>query len=390
MNKLKIIYFTEYYEPGYLAGGPIKSVKSMSDLMCKKHYVDLLSRNHDIDNKKPYKNIESKKWNVNGKKRIFYYRPSLFEFLKTMRSIRVLDYDIVHFNSFFSFWFTILPIIYISIFSLISSNSKERALFISPRGEFSQSALGIKYFKKKCYLKIFKIFKTPSRITFIASSKKEFTEISSVFGSKAKIKFFKNLPSLEMTSIPYNLIQNKTKNTLKIIFLSRICEMKNLIFAIDVLSKLKIPVKFDIFGPIEDKGYYSNCLDEINKLPSNIDVSIKGPIPSDDIPETFSKYDLFFLPTLGENFGQVIWESLYSSLPVLISDNTPWKNLSKINVGWDIPLSEIESYINVLNNLFTMNEMEHSLIRKNAHKYAKEYLLALKEADQILFDIYSS
>ena len=37
-----------------------------------------------------------------------------------------------------------------------------------------------------------------------------------------------------------------------------------------------------------------------------------------------------------------------------------------------------------------MNEMEHSLIRKNAHKYAKEYLLALKEADQILFDIYSS
>ena len=48
---------------------------------------------------------------------------------------------------------------------------------------------------------------------------------------------------------------------------------------------------------------------------------------------------MFFLPTLGENFGHVIAES-----PVLISDQTPWRNLKNHGVGWDLPLNDPDSF----------------------------------------------
>lgn len=44
------------------------------------------------------------------------------------------------------------------------------------------------------------------------------------------------------------------------------------------------------------------------------------------------------MPTFNENYGHAIVESFVAGLPVVISDRTPWRNLEKINAGWDIPL----------------------------------------------------
>ncbi len=44
------------------------------------------------------------------------------------------------------------------------------------------------------------------------------------------------------------------------------------------------------------------------------------------------------MPTTGENFGHAILESFMNSRPVVISDRTPWQNLSSKNIGYDIPL----------------------------------------------------
>ena len=48
----------------------------------------------------------------------------------------------------------------------------------------------------------------------------------------------------------------------------------------------------------------------------------------------------FFFPTLGENYGHVIYEALDSGCPVLISDQTPWRGLSEVGAGWDLPLDK--------------------------------------------------
>ena len=46
--------------------------------------------------------------------------------------------------------------------------------------------------------------------------------------------------------------------------------------------------------------------------------------PKNQVISTFGLYDAFVFPTLGENFGHVIAESLASSCPVICSDQTPW------------------------------------------------------------------
>jgi glycosyltransferase involved in cell wall biosynthesis len=49
-------------------------------------------------------------------------------------------------------------------------------------------------------------------------------------------------------------------------------------------------------------------------------------------------------PTLGENYGHVICEALNAGCPVLISNQTPWRNLQEKGVGWDFPLEEEERF----------------------------------------------
>ena len=81
-------------------------------------------------------------------------------------------------------------------------------------------------------------------------------------------------------------------------------------------------------------------------------------------------YDLFFLPTAGENFGHVILESLCSGTPVLISDTTPWRNLQDLGVGWDISLSKREEFIDVIEKIHKYSEVDYSQLRINAKSYS--------------------
>ena len=68
------------------------------------------------------------------------------------------------------------------------------------------------------------------------------------------------------------------------------------------------------------------------KLPPHISIEILRELEHQQVYSGLKDFDLFMLPTLGENFGQAIWESLASSVPMLISDCTPWINLQEKGV----------------------------------------------------------
>ncbi len=67
-----------------------------------------------------------------------------------------------------------------------------------------------------------------------------------------------------------------------------------------------------------------------------------GPLPPDRVAEALRANHLLFLPTRSENFGHVILEALAAGCPVLLSDRTPWRNLARAGVGWDLPLDRPE------------------------------------------------
>jgi glycosyltransferase involved in cell wall biosynthesis len=77
-------------------------------------------------------------------------------------------------------------------------------------------------------------------------------------------------------------------------------------------------------------------------------VRYEGEIAHERVGQVFAEHDLFLFPTLGENFGHVIAEALLAGCPVLTSDQTPWRNLETLGVGWDIPLSNTERFRSVL------------------------------------------
>ena len=83
----------------------------------------------------------------------------------------------------------------------------------------------------------------------------------------------------------------------------------------------------------EDHEYWSKCIALITQLPKNVVVTYKKELAFNEVQTTISNYHALFLPTLNENFGHSIVESLLSGCPAIISDQTPWDDLEKNNAG---------------------------------------------------------
>src|SRR5699024_8494676 len=122
-------------------------------------------------------------------------------------------------------------------------------------------------------------------------------------------------------------------------------------FALRTLTRVEGDVRLDIYGPIEDKTYYSECKGLMDSLPDNCEVNYLGAVAPNDVRKVMTNYDLLFLPTRGENYGHVIFEALAAGLPVLISDRTSWNDLEDAGVGWTLPLGRTEQFVEIISQL---------------------------------------
>jgi glycosyltransferase involved in cell wall biosynthesis len=145
--------------------------------------------------------------------------------------------------------------------------------------------------------------------------------------------------------------------------------MKNLSFALQILHHLSGNVEFDIFGPLEDAAYWAKCKRLIASLPPNVTVRYRGSIDHQQVEPVINQYHLFLLPTLGENFGHAILESFLAACPVLISDRTPWRNLQKKQVGWDLPVDRPDLFEAALRECLNMDEHTWNTWSGNAQQF---------------------
>ncbi len=191
-----------------------------------------------------------------------------------------------------------------------------------------------------------------------------------------------NIPSLAGGSRAAEQRYSKVPGRLRVAFLSRITRKKNLDGALRVLMHVEGEIQFDVYGTLEDSTYWAECVDIIKSLPQNIQVRYLGPIEHTLVSKVLAGYDLFFLPTLGENFGHVILEALAAGCPVLVSDQTAWKDLENKGVGWDLPLGEIERFRVVLRKCVSMGPLEHAELSAAAHSYAASVMRNPEAVDQ--------
>ncbi|MFN7014653.1 MAG: glycosyltransferase, partial [Bacteroidia bacterium] len=102
--------------------------------------------------------------------------------------------------------------------------------------------------------------------------------------------------------------------------------------------------------------------------------SYKGNLKWNEIESCLLNYDFFVLPTLHENFGHAIFESLAAGIPVLISDNTPWRKLQTYKIGWDLNLENKLEWINAFHFAIKMNNQKYSIYSQNCLKFANNWL----------------
>ena len=364
MVKLKIIIFLDYYFPSYNTGGPIRSSSSIVEQLGDEFHFKIITRDRDLGDCTPHSGIVANTWHSVGKAQVFYLSPKNLS-LKTFRHlIRSINHDVIYLNSFFSPVFTIKPL-FLRRLGLIPNIP----VIVAPRGEFSPGALAIKSFKKYIYLKTSKILGLYRNVFWQASSEYEEKDIRHWFGNCMEVIVAPNIPSSIMGLRTILSNHKKIAGNLKIIFLSRISRMKNLSGALMMLKKLNGKLQFDMYGPLEDVDYWIECKKIMSLLPNNIKVQYMGAVEHDKVNNVIREYDLFFLPTLGENFGHVILEALVTGCPVLISDQTPWRDLEEKGVGWDLPLNCPEKFQEVLQKCIDMNEQEYNILSKRAHKF---------------------
>lgn len=356
---MKVLIFTGYYLPGYKGGGPIKTIKNLLDQTGKEISFHLITSDRDLGDQTPYTTVNCGAWNTVGSAEVFYVQPSISGYRQTVKILGEKKYDVIYLNSFFSVRFSFIPI--------LIAKALRKTVILGPRGEFSEGALILKARKKRVFIEVYKRLRLHNRTVFQASSDYEALDIRRVLGSKVDIQIAEDIGSQEFAQYT----PERESKALKAVFISRISPMKNLLVALEILQIVQESVSYDIYGPIEDHGYWNKCEEAISKLPPNIQVEYKGELYPNEVVSTLSKYDAFFMPTKGENYGHVIAEALCAGLPILVADTTPWRNLQELGIGWDLPLSNLEAFSDAIDRLATMSVDDHYQMRKAVLAWAK-------------------
>ena len=369
MPKPIILVFVGCYLPGYKAGGPIRSIANMVARFGDEFDFYIITSDRDLLDSKPYLNVVIDGWNTVGKAKVFYASSNNMSLRSLSRLIRETPHDVLYLNSFFSPVFAIRPLL-ARYFGLIP---KLRTV-VAPRGEFSPGALGLKWLKKRIYIAVTKVFGLCHSVIWQASSEFEELDIRRHFGKDAQVISAPDLPPLSYVMNNLPLRREKIRGCLKILFLSRISRKKNLLGALEMLNGLKGQIQFNVYGPIEDRVYWTECQKVINSLPGNIKIKYCGNLTHEQVIDVIDGHDLFFFPTLGENFGHVILEAFCAGCPVLISDQTPWRGLEKIGVGWDLPLVRPELFKKALQLCIDMDKVEHKKWCERAQEHGLQVI----------------
>jgi glycosyltransferase involved in cell wall biosynthesis len=350
----------------------------------------IITTDRDLGDNLPYPGIVVNQWVRVGNADVMYLAPGFRGLLRMVGLLCYVDSEtVLYLNSYFSRRFSMLAMLMRRL-----GLCRPRSVVLAPRGEFSPGALTLgrtKQTKKIWYITIFRWLGIYKNIIWHASTEVEATDIR---------QWFPRLWSMDVTPPSSNAndgsnitgvlatardlaaartpVERKTRRKnagkLRVVFVSRISQKKNLLGALKILEGVSGEVTADIYGPMEDAAYWYACQRKITALPANIRVKYWGEIEHERVEQVFAEHDLFLLPTLGENYGHVILEALTEGCPVLISDQTPWRNLEEHGVGWDIPLDDTEKFRSVLQKCVDADDEWYNALSVRAITYADKFV----------------
>lgn len=288
---------------------------------------------------------------------IIYYsgkRKLIKQLVNLVRNCKSSDF--VHLNSFFS------PISFLSFLALTIFSKKTKIVW-STRGELSRSALRYNSFKKVPILLIIKPL--TKRVMFHVTSVKERNEVDDVLGKRNIICIPNLIRSEQVAQVEKEKI---------LLFIGRIHPIKcieNLIEAVYASELFKDSgYKLIIAGKYEDRfaDYYKDLRKRCTKYNLTNQIVFVSHITGKEKSELFARSRFTFLPSLTENFGNVVVESLQQGTPVVASRGTPWEELVRFGSGFHISNSP-DSLAKIIDEIILMPETLYSDMCHNAIRH---------------------
>jgi glycosyltransferase involved in cell wall biosynthesis len=347
----------DYYLPGFRAGGPVRAISNTIERLATSADFAVVTRDHDADGS-PYADVDTGCWSEGAAGRV-RYAPRLTPAL-LQRCVAETACDVIWLNSFFSR-------ASLGVLAYRRMGRIRRPVLLAPRGEFSPGALGLKRRRKAIAMRVLRWTGCLRSIHWLASSEAERHDIARAIGQQP------------ITVVPESVMDvpaaderwpGKTPRRLKAIFASRIAATKNLHFLLEVLARCDGNIHLDIVGPLEDRDYWARCQTLMQRLPAAITVEYAGEATHRDLQRRLPMYDVMILPTLGENFGHVIVEAWAAGCPVLVSDRTPWRQLTSRGLGWDVPLDH-QAWTRAIGECLDMGADAHLAMRRRARDQAR-------------------
>ncbi|HEX8396183.1 MAG TPA: glycosyltransferase [Pyrinomonadaceae bacterium] len=368
-RKPKILILSDFYLPGFKSGA-LRTIANMVERMSDEFDFWILTGNRDSDGDgSSFADVRLNQWQPVGKATVFYAAPDRLNLKNIGKIVAEAAPDAVYLNSFFS----ALTVKFLFLRRL--GKIGKLPVMLAPEGEFSKGAIALKVRKKKSFLALALGFGLYKDLIWKAVSSDEKEDIVREIGERGDILIAANMP-------PRTILENfkieskppKKSGEARFVFLSRISQKKNLKFALELLKNVSGRATFDIYGSIEDEKYWAECEKLIQRLPETVKVNFQGAVSYEQVAETFGKYHFFLFPTLGENFGHVVIESLAAGTLVVLSDQTPWRNLEKENIGWDLTFDDVSIWRNVVQRCVEMSETEFYEMANSARGFAVNWL----------------
>ena len=215
MNKPKIAVLIDWYLPGTKAGGPVRSVYSLVNLL--KPFFDfyVVTSNKDLGCTEAYREVTPDRLFEKDGVHYYFFSSEKLNSKNMLGVLKQIDPALIYLNSFWSFHFSI------SIVNIKNNSALEMPVLLAPRGMLGKGALGLKSFKKKLFLLFAKTLGWYKIIQFHATQKQEEMDIKANFPN-AKIRIAPNInssPVIANTSL-------KMPKRLRLFFLSRVSEVK--------------------------------------------------------------------------------------------------------------------------------------------------------------------
>jgi glycosyltransferase involved in cell wall biosynthesis len=377
-QRKRIMVCVQRYLPGYQSGGPVRAVANMIERLGEKFEFFVITRDRDAAESEPYAGVISDHWHRVGNAQVFYC--SNVTRKKVKQAFHQVKPDIISLNSFQEHFTRIVMLL------RKGGEFAQTPVVLAPRGEFSPGAMQIKRTKKTLYRNAAKIAGLHDNLHWQVSAPPEKDDLLRAAPARAlSTKNIYVVSEMFNTAHAAGLHVPKYAGNLKLLFLSRISEMKNLDFLLGILPRVKGKIELDIFGPVAewDTGYWDKCKLHLAKLPGNVSAHYHGPLDHSEVPRQLWAHHFFILPTKGENYCHAAVEAFVNGTPAILSDRTPWTGLREARAGFDIPLTAADQWVATLQHCVAMDPAGYAVYLTGASNYGARFSTDRAAAEHI-------